>query len=209
MRLLAKSIQQMNNAEFKSLYEDLKRKIYADDWRNYGTRTSVYFKLSSNKSRMLVLLRFFEYLVNRKVDWPWLVFHKLVKKICLNLLYIEQRKLGVDIHPLTQIGEGLHLPHPNGIVLHGGAVIGNNCTIMQQVTVGGNMGKEKDMVATIGDNVILSAGAKVIGPCAIGNNVIVGANAVVIKDVPDNSVVGGVPARLISHNVFPPYRGDY
>ncbi|WP_283640772.1 serine O-acetyltransferase [Mesonia mobilis] len=76
--------------------------------------------------------------------------------------------------------------------------MGKNCMIGTQVTVGGKSGHFE--VPVIGDNVYLATGAKILGPIKIGNNVIVGANAVVIKDVPDNCVVAGIPAKIIKKN---------
>ena len=89
-------------------------------------------------------------------------------------------------------------PHFSGIVITSSAVIGKHCTILQGVTIGNMRTKVGDPV--IGDNCVLFAGAKVIGPVKIGNNVVVGAGAVVVHDVPDNSVVVGVPAKVVSHN---------
>lgn len=81
------------------------------------------------------------------------------------------------------------LPHHlNGIIIHTDAIIGENCIIMQQVTIGGAM-NGGDGVPVIGDNVLIGAGAKIIGPIKVGNNVKIGANAVVVKDIPDNSTV--------------------
>jgi len=82
-----------------------------------------------------------------------------------------------------------------GVVVHSQAVIGRKVIIGQGVTIGRQL--DPDGVPRIGDNVYISAGAKVLGDVSIGNNVIIGANAVVIKDVPENSIVAGIPARLI------------
>ena len=87
------------------------------------------------------------------------------------------------------------LPHGlNGIIISYYAVIGKNCVIRQQVTIAQNNNNEAPI---IGDNVVIGAGAKIIGNVKIGNNVVIGANAVVTKDIEDNRVVGGVPARVI------------
>ena len=86
-----------------------------------------------------------------------------------------------------------------GVVIHSRSIIGENCLIGQGVTIGGKSGWYE--VPIIGDNVEISAGARIIGPVRIGNNVIIGANAVVIKDVPDNCVVAGVPAHIIKQNL--------
>lgn len=92
----------------------------------------------------------------------------------------------------TAIGSGLVLPHPMGIVISGDAKLGNNVTIMHQVTIGDNVTATKPSSPKIGDNVFIGAGAKIIGGCNIGNNVIIGANTVVTKDVNDNRTVVGV-----------------
>lgn len=86
-----------------------------------------------------------------------------------------------------------------GVVIHSRAVIGKNCMIGQNVTIGGKSGWYE--VPVIGDNVEISAGARIIGPVRIGNNVIIGANAVVVKDVPDNCIVAGVPAKIIKEHI--------
>lgn len=86
-----------------------------------------------------------------------------------------------------------------GVVIHARAVIGNDCLIGQGVTIGGKSGWYE--VPVIGENVEISAGARIIGPVRIGNNVIIGANAVVVKDVPDNCIVAGVPARILRENM--------
>lgn len=106
----------------------------------------------------------------------------------------------------TNLGRGAafatppNLPHGlNGIFIHPSAKIGKNCTIYHQVTIGGNNNGKRG-VAIIGDNCLISTGVKIIGNINIGSNVIIGANAVVVKDVPDNCIVGGVPAKIIKHN---------
>ena len=99
-----------------------------------------------------------------------------------------------------------------GVVVHARAVVGRNCIIGANVTIGGKSGWYE--VPEIGDNVDINAGAKVLGPIRIGNNVIIGANAVVVKDVPDNCVVAGVPAKIIRRNInrddftLPKYRSE-
>lgn len=98
---------------------------------------------------------------------------------------------GADIPLTCQLGGGLLLPHPNGIVVHPDARVGPNCLIFQQVTLG--------TLATggapvIGGHVDIGAGAKVLGDVAIGDHVVVGANAVVLKDVPSGAVAVGIPA---------------
>ena len=93
-----------------------------------------------------------------------------------------------------------------GGVIHARAVVGRNCMIGQGVTIGGKSGWYE--VPVIGDNVEIHAGARVLGPVKIGDNVIIGANAVVVKDVPDNCVVAGVPARIIKDNMTEEARAE-
>lgn len=89
------------------------------------------------------------------------------------------------------------LPHHlNGIIISTNAVIGHNCTIMQQVTIGAKLPGDEEG-AIIGDNVLIGAGAKIIGSIKIGNNVKIGANTVVVNDIPDNCTVVGSPAKII------------
>lgn len=94
-----------------------------------------------------------------------------------------------EIHLHTQIGGGLRLPHPTGIIIHPDARIGPNCMIFHQVTIVSQV--------VLGGHVDLGAGAKVIGPLTIGDHVTVGANSVVTRDVPSDTTVAGVPARPI------------
>jgi len=116
----------------------------------------------------------------------------------INQLYIRiQFKFSSEIPVSCKIGKGFYLPHPYGIILNPNTVIGEYCTVLQQVTVGNNSFKEINGVATIGNNVTIGAGAKIIGKLTIGDNAHVGANAVVVRDVQAKSVVAGVPAKLI------------
>ncbi|MDP8233643.1 MAG: serine O-acetyltransferase [Candidatus Saelkia tenebricola] len=104
---------------------------------------------------------------------------------------------GIEIHPGAMVKRGLFIDHGMGVVIGETSVIGNNVTIFQGVTLGGT-GKERGKRhPTIGDNVVIGAGAKVLGNINIGNNVQIGSNAVVIKDVPNNSTVVGVPGRIV------------
>ncbi|PIU42140.1 MAG: serine O-acetyltransferase [Candidatus Omnitrophica bacterium CG07_land_8_20_14_0_80_42_15] len=104
---------------------------------------------------------------------------------------------GIEIHPGAQIGKGLFIDHGMGVVIGETAIVGDNVTIYQGVTLGGT-GKEKGKRhPTIGNNVVIGAGAKILGNITVGDNVNVGSNAVVIKDVPSNSTVVGIPGRIV------------
>lgn len=110
------------------------------------------------------------------------------------------RKTGIEIHPGAQIGEGFFIDHGHGVVIGETAIIGDNVTLYQGVTLGGT-GKEKGKRhPTVGNNVMIGAGAKVLGSVTIGNNCKIGAGSVVLKDIPDNSTVVGVPGRVVIRN---------
>jgi serine O-acetyltransferase len=107
-------------------------------------------------------------------------------------------KLGISISPKTKIGSGFYIGHFGGIIVSDESVIGKNCNISQGVTLGkGNRGKNKGY-PILGDNIYIGPGAKIVGAVKIGNNVAIGANCVVTKDIPDNSVVVGIPGKVIS-----------
>lgn len=104
---------------------------------------------------------------------------------------------GIELHPGAKIGEGFFIDHGSGIVIGETAEIGNNVTIYQGVTLGGT-GKEKGKRhPTIGNNVTISAGAKVLGSFTVGDNVKIGGGSVVLKSVPPNCTVVGVPGRIV------------
>ncbi len=118
---------------------------------------------------------------------------------------------GIEIHPGAKIGKGLFIDHGMGVVIGETSVIGDNVTLFQGVTLGGT-GKEKGKRhPTLGNNVVVGTGAKVLGNITIGDNVAIGANAVVIKDVPSDSTVVGVPGRIVKQEgkEFPGIRLDH
>lgn len=104
---------------------------------------------------------------------------------------------GVEIHPGAKIGKGLFIDHGAGVVIGETTVIGNNCLLYQGVTLGGN-GKDKGKRhPTLGNNVMVGCGAKVLGPFTIGDNVKIAANAVVLNEIPANCTAVGAPARVV------------
>lgn len=113
---------------------------------------------------------------------------------------------GIEIHPGAKIGKGLFIDHGIGVVIGETAEIGDNCTIYHNVTLGGT-GKERGKRhPTIGNNVLVSTGAKVLGPFKVGDNSRIGANAVVLSEVEPNTTVVGVPGRAVKrdgHRIIP------
>ena len=107
------------------------------------------------------------------------------------------RKTGIEIHPGATIGKGLFIDHGSGVIIGETTIIGDNVTLYQGVTLGGT-GKEKGKRhPTLGDNVMVSAGAKILGSFTIGENSKIGAGSVVLKEVPPNCTVVGVPGRIV------------
>lgn len=110
------------------------------------------------------------------------------------------RKTGIEIHPGATIGEGFFIDHGNGVIIGETTLIGNNVTLYQGVTLGGTGKEHGKRHPTIGDNVMISAGAKVLGSFTIGENSKIGAGSVVLEEVPPNSTVVGVPGRVVKRN---------
>ena len=110
------------------------------------------------------------------------------------------RKSGIEIHPGAQIGKGLFIDHGSGVIIGETTIIGDNCTLYQGVTLGGTGKEQGKRHPTLGNNVMVSAGAKVLGSFKVGDNSKIGAGAVVIKEVPDNATVVGVPGRVVKDN---------
>lgn len=110
--------------------------------------------------------------------------------------HLARLRTGVEIHPSAKIGKNLFIDHGHGVVIGETAQIGDNCTIYQGVTLGGTGKEQGKRHPTLLNNVVVGAGAKVLGNITIGNNVKIGANAVVLVDVPDNCTVVGV-GRII------------
>lgn len=173
----------------------LKEIIKIDHYRNYGTEFKILKVFFNKKVRFLVLFRVLQKFYKKEKISLCL---KIIRKI-LRLYYDKlQFEFKVEILPKTQIGEGLFLPHLQNIIVNPNVVIGKNCTILQDVTIGNNNYKGLNNLAIIGDNVSVGAGVKIIGPVRIGNNTVIGANSIVVKSFEDsNQIIAGNPARII------------
>ena len=139
-----------------------------------------------------------------KVMLHYRIAHKLYcKRHYFLARWISQRavrKTGIEIHPGATIGKGLFIDHGNGVIIGETTIIGDNVTLYQGVTLGGTGKEHGKRHPTIGNNVMISAGAKVLGSFTIGDNSKIGAGSVVLSEVPPNSTVVGVPGRVVRRN---------
>lgn len=136
-----------------------------------------------------------------KVMLHYRLAHKLyLKKHYFLARWVSQRgvrKTGIEIHPGAQIGKGFFIDHGNGVIIGETTIIGDNVTLYQGVTLGGTGKEQGKRHPTIGNNVMISAGAKVLGSFTIGDNSKIGAGSVVLEEVPPGSTVVGVPGRVV------------
>ena len=132
------------------------------------------------------------------------IAHKLyLKKHYFLARWVSQRaarKTGIEIHPGATIGKGLFIDHGSGVIIGETAELGDNITLYQGVTLGGTGKEQGKRHPTLEDNVMVSAGAKVLGSFTIGDNSKIGAGSVVLNEVPPNSTVVGVPGRVVKRN---------
>ncbi len=133
-------------------------------------------------------------LLHRLTHWLW---HAGMKWLGRWLSAMGRWLTGIEIHPGATIGRRFFIDHGMGVVVGETAEIGDDCTLYHGVTLGGTSWQKGKRHPTLGNNVVVGAGAKILGPIVIGDNARVGSNAVVIKDVPANATVVGVPGHLI------------
>lgn len=136
-----------------------------------------------------------------KVILSYRVAHKLyLKKHYFWARWVSQRaarKTGIEIHPGATIGKGLFIDHGTGVIIGETAIVGDNVTLYQGVTLGGTGKEQGKRHPTLKDNVMVSAGAKILGSFTIGENSKIGAGSVVLEEVPPNCTVVGVPGRIV------------
>lgn len=113
------------------------------------------------------------------------------------LSHLARSLTGIEIHPGAQVGQGVFIDHGMGVVIGETAIIGDSCLIYQGVTLGGTGKESGKRHPTLGEGVVVGAGAKVLGNLMIGNNVRIGAGSVVLRDVPSDCTVVGVPGRVV------------
>jgi serine O-acetyltransferase len=119
----------------------------------------------------------------------WLVTARFVS-------HVSRFMTGIEIHPAARLGDGLFIDHGMGVVIGETAEVGENVTLLQGVTLGGTSLRREKRHPTLGDNVVVGAGAKILGGFTIGAGSRIGAGSVVVREVPENSVVVGVPGRV-------------
>lgn len=151
---------------------------------------------SSYSTPFLYFKGFHALQAHRVAHWLWLQGRRSLALFFQNCISSE---FGVDIHPAAKIGHGILMDHATGIVIGETAVVGNNVSLMQSVTLGGTGKDEDDRHPKVGDGVLISAGAKILGNIKIGCGAKVGAGSVVLQDVPPHTTVAGVPARIVGH----------
>jgi serine O-acetyltransferase len=133
-------------------------------------------------------------LVHRATHWLWLHNLKWLARVFSN---VARLFTGIEIHPGAQIGRRFFIDHGMGVVIGETAVIGDDCTLYHGVTLGGTSWQKGKRHPTLGNDVVVGAGAKVLGPILVGTGARIGSNAVVVKEVPPGATVVGVPGRVI------------
>lgn len=133
----------------------------------------------------------------RKANW---FYRHNMKFIARFISQRSRRKTGIEIHPGATIGKNLFIDHGMGVVIGETTAIGDNCILYQNVTLGGTGKDHGKRHPTLGNNVLIGAGAKVLGPFTVGDNARVAAGAVVLDAVPPNATAVGVPARVVRVN---------
>jgi len=141
--------------------------------------------------KLLITIRQYQKYKNSKN----IIYKSILSKWCVIRHVFWSTVTGADIPLNCTIGGGLLLPHPNGVVIHPKAIIGNNCLIFKQNTIGTN--HKSSTPPVIGDHVGIGAGAKILGELHIGYKAKIGANAVVSKNVPNNATAVGIPAKIL------------
>jgi serine O-acetyltransferase len=171
------------------MFSRIRKDIQVVFERDPAARSVLEIILTYPGVHAIILHRFSHFLYKRKL----FLLARIISQVSRFLT-------GIEIHPGAVIGHGFFIDHGMGVVIGETTEIGDNVTIYQGVTLGGT-GKEKGKRhPTIGNNVVISAGAKVLGSIKIGNNVKIGAGSVVLKDVPDNCTVVGIPGRVVVRN---------
>lgn len=167
------------------MFDALRRDIRAALERDPAARSALEVLLCYPGVHVLVFYRIAHRLWNR----GWTTTARFI-------MHVARFLTGIEIHPAARLGPGLFIDHGMGVVIGETAEVGANVTLLQGVTLGGTSLKREKRHPTLGDNVVVGAGAKIIGAFKIGDGSRIGAGSVVVREVPPNSVVVGVPGRV-------------
>ena len=167
------------------MFEAIRRDVRAVRERDPAARSALDVLLCYPGVHVLIFHRAAHGLWNR--GW---------KTIARCLMQLARFLTGIEIHPAARLGPGLFIDHGMGVVIGETSEIGENVTLLQGVTLGGTSLKREKRHPTLGNNVVVGAGAKIIGAFKIGDGSRIGAGSVVVREVPPNSVVVGVPGRV-------------
>lgn len=137
-------------------------------------------------------------------------FHRMAHSLWKMEFYLLARLIsqlsrfltGIEIHPGAKIGRGFFIDHGMGVVIGETAEIGNNCTLYHGVTLGGTSWAKEKRHPTLGDDVVIGSGAKVLGPFTVGNGSKIGSNSVVVKEVPAQATVVGIPGKIVQGEAY-------
>ena len=176
--------------DFMGLFKNLHYDIHAIMDRDPAARNPV---------EVFLLYSGLHAVINHRIA-SWFYRHHM-KFIARLISQISRFFTGIEIHPGAVIGRGLFIDHGMGVVIGETTIIGDDCTIYQGATLGGTGKHNGKRHPTLGNNVMVGSGAKILGPFSVGNNVKVAAGAVVLNEVPDDCTCAGVPARIVrQHN---------
>ena len=185
-----------SKADLKYYLEE-DRKAFGKPLKNNLKDIIIHFLFPDTNYEYVKCIRYLEYYKNSRQCGKWggminslLIYYYEIRKTRLRAI------TGIELQEGCT-GAGLHIAHGKIVVQHE-VTIGEHCKILSDVTIGINGRKDVYGVPTIGNNVFIGTGARIIGPIHIGNNVVIGANAVVIDDVEDGVTVAGIPARKVS-----------
>lgn len=177
---------QSERSEIAIMFKNIRSDIAAVKERDPACRSSLDVILSYPGFHAL----FFHRIAHRVWGWG-------LKSLARFISHVSRVLTGIEIHPAVRVGKGFFIDHGMGVVIGETTEIGDNVTLYQGVTLGGVSLKKEKRHPTLRDNVVVGAGAKVLGPFEVGENSRIGANSVVVKAVPPNSTVVGIPGRIV------------
>lgn len=171
------------------MYNKIKKEIQSIKDRDPAARNTFEIVMTYSGLHAILAYRISHFLYKKE-------FYTLARIISQSARFFT----GIEIHPGAKIGKGLFIDHGMGVVIGETAEIGDNCILYQGVTLGGTGKEHGKRHPTLGNNVMVGAGAKVLGPFKVGDNAKIASNAVVLDEVPDNATAVGVPARIVKKN---------